>query len=58
MNGMTITERMMPAVSTPMPLGAPWNSGPKIHRSPNRRVSVGWTYVPNIGANTNNPHMP
>ncbi len=43
MNGITITDRMMPADSTPMPFGAPWKSGPRIHRSPKTRVSTGWT---------------
>ena len=28
MNGMIITDRMIPAVRMPMPLGAPWNSAP------------------------------
>ena len=43
MNGMTMIDRMTPADSTPMPLGAPWNSGPRIHRSPKILVSAGWT---------------
>ena len=43
MNGITMIDRMMPADSTPMPFGAPWNSGPRIHRSPNILVSSGCT---------------
>ena len=32
---------MMPAVSTPSPVGAPWNSGPISQTSPKARVSSG-----------------
>ena len=42
MNGITMIDRMMPADSTPMPLGAPWNSGPSIHTLPRTLVSAGW----------------
>src|SRR5437868_1099392 len=58
MNGMIITDRMMPAESMPMPLGAPWNRGPSSHSWPNVRLSSGSTWSPKNGANTNNPHMP
>ena len=43
MNGMTMIDRMIPADRMPMPFGAPWNSGPTIHRSPKIDVSSGCT---------------
>src|SRR5579862_1155167 len=57
-NGITITARMMPAVSTPRPVGAPSNSGPISHRLPNVAVRNGSTWSAKNGANTNSPHMP
>ncbi len=43
MNGMIMTDRMMPAVRMPMPLGAPWNSWPITGQVAERRVSSGCT---------------
>ena len=43
MNGMTMTDRMIPAVRMPMPLGAPWNSAPITGTRPKVAVSSGCT---------------
>ena len=53
-----MTDRMIPAVRMPMPLGAPWNSAPITGTWPIVAVSSGCTWSPNSGANTNSPHMP
>src|SRR5689334_4308959 len=58
MNGITMIARMKPADSTPMPLGAPWNSGPRIQTLPSVSDRSGWTWSPKNGANTKSPHMP
>ncbi len=43
MNGITMTDRMNPAVNTPIPFGAPWNSAPITGMRPSVCVSSGCT---------------
>ncbi|MCY1422085.1 hypothetical protein D9M71_377550 [compost metagenome] len=55
---MTMIASTKPAVSTPMPSGGPWNSGPMIGHSPRVSLRVGVTYSVITGTSTNRPHMP
>ncbi len=54
MNGSTISARTRPAVSIPMPIGGPENSG----SLPSTFCIAGCTWVAMSGASTKSPHIP
>ena len=58
MKGMTMMASMIPAVSMPIPIGAPSNSGPRMGSGPTCAINHGSTCLDMKGAKKNSPHMP